>query len=219
MLETSSGGGKIIEDQQDAVRWAIDTGIANPARVAAMGISFGGYSVLAGLTFTPELFACGVDMVGVANLITWMETLPAYWKPQSSLFISRVGDPQSNEGRSLLKKHSPVNYADQICKPLLVGQGANDPRVKQAESDQIVQTMQAKGLPVIYALYPDEGHGFVRPQNNLSFYSIVEAFLADHIGGRCEPIGSDFEGSSVEILTGAEQIPGLRQALIARENT
>jgi dipeptidyl aminopeptidase/acylaminoacyl peptidase len=134
------------------------------------------------------------------------------------LFTERVGDPDSDEGRALLEKHSPINYVDRICKPLLVGQGANDPRVKQAESDQIVQAMQTKGIPVIYALYPDEGHGFVRPQNNLSFYSLVEAFLAEHLGGRCEPIGDDLEGSSIELLAGAEQIPGLREVLVGREN-
>jgi len=211
-------GGKIIQDQQDAVQWAVEAGIADPARLAVLGGSFGGYSVLAGLTFTPELFACGIDLVGIANLVTWMQTLPAYWEPMRGLFNDRVGDPDSDEGRALLEKHSPINYVDRICKPLLVAQGANDPRVRQTESDQIVRAVQARGIPVIYALYPDEGHGFVRPQNNLSFFSMVEVFLAEHIGGRYEPIGSDFKGSSVEILAGVEQIPGLREALVANEN-
>lgn len=210
-------GGKIIEDQQDAVHWAIQAGIADPERVAIMGGSFGGYSTLAGLTFTPNLYACGIDLVGVANLQTWMDNIPPYWRPLWSLFTSRVGDPQSEEGRELLMRHSPINYASQICKPLLVGQGANDPRVKQAESDQIVQAMQANGIPVVYALYPDEGHNLARPQNRQSFYAMVEAFLAKHIGGRHEPIGNDFEGSSVEILTGVEQIPGLREVLAAKK--
>lgn len=207
-------GGKIMEDQQDAVQWAVNAGIADPSRLAVFGISFGGYSALAGLTFTPELFACGVDLVGPANLVTFMQSLPPYWEPMRRLFTERVGDPESEEGRALLEKHSPINYVDRICRPLLVGQGANDPRVKQAESDQIVQAMQTRGIPVTYALYPDEGHGFVRPQNNLSFYSLVEAFLAENLGGRCDPIGSDLEGSSVEILAGAEQIPGLEEALL-----
>ena len=211
-------GGKIMEDQQDAVQWAVNAGIADPSHLAVFGISFGGYSALAGLTFTPELFACGIDLVGPANLVTFMQTLPPYWEPMRRLFTERVGDPESEEGRALLEKHSPINYVDRICKPLLIGQGANDPRVKQAESDQIVQAMEEKGIPVTYALYPDEGHGFVRPQNNLSFYSLVEAFLAEHLGGRCEPIGDDFEGSSVELLSGVEQIPGLREVLVAREN-
>jgi len=203
-------GGKIIEDQVDAVQWAIRTGLADSRRVAVMGGSFGGYSTLAGLTFTPELFACGVDLVGVVNLVTWIESVPAYWKPSLDLLIARVGDPRTEEGRSLLKKHSPLTYVDRICKPLLIAQGANDPRVKQAESDQIVQAMQAKGIPVTYLLYQDEGHGFARPENNLSFYAVTEAFLAKCMGGRVEPIGNDFEGSSIQVLTGVGEIPGLK---------
>ena len=206
-------GGKIIEDQQDAVRWAIDAGIADPARIAIMGGSFGGYSVLAGLTFTPELFACGINMVGVANLITWMETIPPYWEPMRDLLIARVGDPRTETGRAMLKKHSPFHHVDNICKPLLVAQGANDPRVIQAESDQIVEALQSRQVPVTYLLYPDEGHGFVRPQNNQSFYAMVEAFLAQYIGGRCEPVGEAFEGSSAQILCGAELIKGLPEVL------
>lgn len=208
-------GGKIIEDQQDAVEWAIKTGIADPERMAVMGGSFGGYSVLAGLTQTPELFACGVNQVGVVNLETWMETIPEYWKPLLDLLRARVGDPRNEEGRALLKKHSPINYADRICKPLFVAQGANDPRVVTAEPEQIVEAMQDNGVAVTYVLYPDEGHGFMRPQNNRSFYSMVEAFLAKHIGGRYEPIGNDFEGSSAELLVGADLIPGLPETLTA----
>ena len=143
-----------------------------------MGGSFGGYSTLAGLTFTPEVFACGVDIVGPSNLITLLESVPPYWKPMLEMFTTRVGDPRTEEGRALLEKHSPLTYVERICRPLLIGQGANDPRVKQAESDQIVQAMQAKGIPVTYVLYPDEGHGFARPENNLSFNAIAEAFLA-----------------------------------------
>ena len=179
-------------------------------RVAVLGGSFGGYSTLAGLTFHPELFACGVDLVGVANLITWMESIPPYWKPLLSLFISRVGDNRTEEGRSLLNKHSPLTYVDRICKPLLIGQGANDQRVRQAESDQVAQAMQAKNIPVTYLLYPDEGHGFARPENNLSFFAITEGFLAKHIGGRCEPVGKDCDGSSLQVLACAEDIPGLK---------
>ena len=202
-------GGKIIEDQVDAVQWAIQAGLADPKRIAVFGGSFGGFSTLAGLTFHPELFACGVDLVGVANLITWMESIPPYWKPLLSLFISRVGDNRTEEGRALLKRHSPLTYADRICKPLLIGQGANDPRVRQAESDQIAQAMQAKNIPVTYLLYPDEGHGFARPENNLSFMAIAEGFLAKHLGGRCEPVGADCHGSSLQVLASAEDIPGL----------
>jgi dipeptidyl aminopeptidase/acylaminoacyl peptidase len=206
-------GGKIIQDQIDAVEWAIKTGIADPARVAVEGGSFGGYSTLAGLTMFPEAFACGVDLVGPSNLITLLETIPPYWKPQLELFTTRVGDFRTEEGRALLKKHSPLTYVDRICRPLLIGQGANDPRVKQAESDQIVKAMQAKNIPVTYVLYPDEGHGFARPENNMSFNAIAEAFLAKVLGGRHEPVGEDFKGSSLQVLVGAADVPGLPEAL------
>lgn len=205
-------GGKILEDQQDAVQWAIDRGIADPARVAVMGGSFGGYSTLAGLTFFPETFACGVDIVGPSNLITLLETIPPYWQPMLALFTSRVGDPRTEEGRALLRAHSPLTYVDRIVRPLLIAQGANDPRVKQAESDQIVAAMQARGIPVTYVLYPDEGHGFARPENNLSFAALAEAFLARHLGGRAEPIGDDLTGSSLTVPVGAEEVPGLKAA-------
>lgn len=207
-------GGKIIEDQRDAVQWAVESGIADPQRLAVFGISFGGYSALAGLTFTPDLFACGVDLVGPANLVTLMQTLPAYWAPLRSQFNRRVGNPDTKDGRALLEKHSPINYIDRLCKPLLVGQGANDPRVKQAESDRIVEAAQAKGFPVTYALYPDEGHVFVRPQNNMSFYAMAEVFLAEHLGGRCESFDGDFENSSVTMMAGVQHIPGLKEALV-----
>lgn len=206
-------GGKIMEDQQDAVRWAIERGIADPERIAVFGGSFGGYSVLAGLTFYPEVFACGVDIVGPSNLITLLESLPPYWKPTLELFTTRVGDHRTEAGRELLKEHSPLTYADRIQRPLFIIQGANDPRVKQAESDQIVAYMQEKGIPVTYILYPDEGHGFARPENNLSFTAVAEAFLVRCLGGRSEPIGDDFNGSSIQVLTGAEDIAGLSESL------
>jgi dipeptidyl aminopeptidase/acylaminoacyl peptidase len=210
-------GGKVIEDQADAVGWAISRGIADPQRVAILGGSFGGYSTLAGLTRFPELFACGVDLCGPSNIITLVESVPPYWKPMLELFATRVGDHRTEEGRDLLTKHSPLTYVDRICRPLLIGQGANDPRVKQAESDQIVQAMKSRGIPVTYVLYPDEGHGFARPENNLSFYAIAEAFLARCLGGRCEPIGDDFSGSSLQILEGVDEVPGLAEPLEASE--
>ncbi len=206
-------GTQIMQDQIDAVQWAVAAGIADPARVAVMGGSFGGYSTLAGLTMFPETYACGVDLVGPSNLITLLESMPPYWKPMLEMFTTRVGDHRTEEGRALLKKHSPLTYVDRICRPLLIGQGANDPRVKQAESDQIVKAMQAKHIPVTYVLYPDEGHGFARPENNLSFNAIAEAFLAKVVGGRYEPIGEDFKGSSLQVLTGTGDVPGLTDAL------
>jgi len=206
-------GGKIMEDQIDAVQWTIAQGIADPRKVAVMGGSFGGYSTLAGLTLYPEVFACGVDLFGPVNLITLLETIPAYWKPTQEMLLSRVGDYRTEAGRALLTKYSPLTYVDRICRPLLIGQGANDPRVLPAESEQIVSAMQAKNIPVTYVLYPDEGHGFARPENNQSFYAISEAFLAQCLGGRCEQIGSDFYNSSLKVLTGAEWVPGLVEAL------
>jgi dipeptidyl aminopeptidase/acylaminoacyl peptidase len=208
-------GGKILEDQIDAVHWAIKQGIADQARVAILGGSFGGYSTLAGLTFTPDVFACGVDIVGPSNLITLLESMPPYWKAVLEMFTTRVGDHRTADGRALLTKHSPLTYVDRIRRPLLIGQGANDPRVKQAESDQIVRAMQAKGIPVTYVLYPDEGHGFARPENGLSFNAITEVFLATCLGGRFEPIGDDFEGSSLTVPVGAHDVPGLAEALAA----
>ena len=206
-------GRKVHEDQIDAVQWAVAAGLADPERIAVLGGSFGGYSALAGLTFTPEVFACAVDLVGPSSLITLLESMPPYWKPMLELFTKRVGDHRSEQGRALLTEHSPLTYVDRINRPLLIGQGANDPRVKQAESDQIVQAMQAKGIPVTYVLYPDEGHGFARPENNKSFFAIAEAFLSTCLGGRVEPIGDDFTNSSLQVPAGKEQVPGLPEAL------
>jgi dipeptidyl aminopeptidase/acylaminoacyl peptidase len=206
-------GAKMHDDLIDAVDWAVREGIADPNRVAIMGGSYGGYATLAGVTFTPDKFACGVSIVGPSNLVTLLETIPPYWQPQIELFTTRVGDHRNEEGREFLKERSPLTYVDRIKRPLLIGQGANDPRVKQSESDQIVQAMQAKNIPVTYVLYPDEGHGFARPENNLSFFAVTEAFLARVLEERYEPIGSDFQGSSISVPTGANEIPELSEAL------
>jgi dipeptidyl aminopeptidase/acylaminoacyl peptidase len=162
------------------------------------------------LMFSPEKFACGVDIVGPSSLETLLETVPPYWKPMIELFTTRVGDHRTEEGRDFLRKCSPLTYADRICRPLLIGQGANDPRVKQAESGQIVQAMQEKGIAVTYVLYPDEGHGFARPENRMSFNAVAEAFLSGCLGGRYEPIGNDFMGSSITVPVGAELVSGLQ---------
>lgn len=202
-------GRKMHDDLLDAVEWAISEGITERDKVAIFGGSYGGYAALAGLAFTPDVFACGIDIVGPSNLETLLETIPPYWKAFYEQLARRVGDPRTEEGLALLKERSPLNSAGNISKPLLIGQGANDPRVKQAESDQIVEAMKAKGLPVIYVLYPDEGHGWARPENQFSFNAVTEQFLANHLGGRSEPIGDAFEGSSIEILEGKESIDGL----------
>lgn len=192
--------GKAHDDLIDAVNWAVKEGIADPKKVAIMGGSYGGYAALVGLTFTPDVFACGVDIVGPSNLITLFESVPPYWKPALNMLKIRIGgDPDTPEGRAFLESQSPLTYADKIKKPLLIGQGANDPRVKQAESDQIVKVLEEKNIPVTYILYPDEGHGFARPENRLSFFAVTEAFLAKCLGGRVEPVGDAFKGSSILI--------------------
>ncbi|MEG3659788.1 S9 family peptidase [Arenibacter palladensis] len=192
--------GKMHDDLIDAVDWMVEEKIADKENVAIMGASYGGYATLVGLTYTPDVFACGVDIVGPSNLTTLLNTIPPYWKSFRDVFVQHIGDPDTEEGLALLEERSPLNRVDSIIKPLLIGQGANDPRVKQAEADQIVKAMNEKQIPVTYVLYPDEGHGFARPENNLSFFAVSEAFLAQHIGGRYQDIGDDFEGSSIQII-------------------
>ncbi|HMF18202.1 MAG TPA: S9 family peptidase [Gemmataceae bacterium] len=176
--------GKMHTDLIDGVNWLVKQGIADPKKIAIMGGSYGGYATLVGLTFTPDVFACGVDIVGPSNLVTLLNTIPPYWAPVKAMFGKRVGDLATEE--DMLKDRSPFFFADKIKVPLLIGQGANDPRVKQAESDQIVKAMRKAGKPVEYIIYTDEGHGFVRPENRLHFFARAEAFLARHMGGRAE---------------------------------
>lgn len=206
-------GEKMHTDLIDAVDWAVQVGIADAERIAIMGGSYGGYATLVGMTYTPEKFACGVDIVGPSNLVTLLKTIPPYWEPEIALFTTRVGDHRTEEGKAFLTSRSPLTYTHRIRRPLLIGQGANDPRVKQAESDQIVRAMKDKGIPVTYVLYSDEGHGFARPENRLSFNAIAESFLAKHLGGRYEPIGNALKGSSISVPAGADAIPGLAEAL------
>jgi acetyl esterase/lipase len=208
-------GRKMHDDLLDAVAWAVREGVADAKRVAIMGGSYGGYATLAGLTFTPDVFCCGVDIVGPSNLETLLATIPPYWAAFFENLARRVGDPRTEEGRKLLRERSPLHAADRIRRPLLIAQGANDPRVKQAEADQIIAAMRARGLPVTYVLYPEEGHGFAVPENRISFYAIAEAFLAAHLGGRAEPIGSDFNGANFKVPEGAAHVPGLAAALPA----
>lgn len=196
---------KMHDDLLDAVNWAIEEKITTFDQVAIMGGSYGGYATLVGLTFTPDVFACGVDIVGVSNLITLLESIPEYWKPALALIEKQIGgDVTSRQGRTFLASRSPLTYVDRISKPLLIAQGANDPRVKQAESDQIVNAMREKNIPVTYALFSDEGHGFARPENRLAFYAVVEEFLNRCLSGRIEPVGQDFEGSSINVNNGSQ---------------
>ena len=206
-------GGKVQDDLLDAVDWAIEQGIAHPERVASFGGSFGGYSTLWALTNTPEGFACGVAWAAPSNLVTLLESIPPYWEPEIELFATRVGDHRTEEGRALLTQYSPLTYVDQIQRPLLIGQGANDVRARPDQAEQIVEAMQERGIPVTYLLYSDEGHGIDRPENALSLFAVADAFFSECLGGRYEPIGDDFEGSSITVPAGAEEILGLAEAL------
>ncbi|MGK7904001.1 MAG: alpha/beta fold hydrolase [Hormoscilla sp.] len=180
-------GGAMQDDLIDGVNWLVDRGIADKSRIGIMGTSYGGYATLVGLTFTPEVFACGVDIVGPSNLVTMIESFPPYWKSLQAMLVHRVGDWQTEP--EFLKSRSPLFFADRITKPLLIGHGAKDPRVKQAESEQIVEAMRQAGKEVKYILYTDEGHGFARPENRLHFYAIAEEFMAEQLEGRFEPTG------------------------------
>ncbi|GBC77525.1 Dipeptidyl aminopeptidase BIII [bacterium HR08] len=188
--------GKMHTDLIDGKNWAVAQGYADPKRVCIMGGSYGGYATLVGLAFTPQEFACGVDIVGPSNLVTLLRSIPPYWAPIKAVFDKRLGKVETDE--EFLKARSPLFRADQITAPLLIGHGANDPRVKKAESDQIVQTLRARNVPVTYVVYPDEGHGFARPENRLDFFGRAEEFLAKYLGGRVEP-WREVPGSSAQL--------------------
>jgi len=199
---------KMQDDLNDAVEWAVKKGYADPKRVAIMGGSYGGYATLAGLTRDPELFACGVDIVGPSHIATLLKSVPPYWKPMLSMFETRVGALSETE---FLDSISPLTHVENIRRPLLIGQGANDPRVKIHESDQIVSAMKNHQLPVTYVVFPDEGHGFARPVNNMAFQAVTEAFLAKYLGGRAEPVGEDVQKSTAQVRElGGINLPGVK---------
>jgi len=203
-------GGKMNDDIVDQARWLVANGISSKDKIAALGGSYGGYATLAAMTFTPDVFACGVDVVGPANLETFMATIPPYWSLDN--FARQVGDPRTEQGKALLRARSPINKVDQVTKPILIGQGAHDVRVPQAESDRMVEALKKNNVKVTYVLYPDEGHGFMRKENSQSFFAITEVFLGECLGGRSQPIGN-FTGSSIKVPFGAHYIPGLETAL------
>ncbi len=176
--------GKMHNDLVDAVQWAVQQGYADPKKVAIYGGSYGGYAALVGATFTPDLFCCAVDIVGPSNLITLIKSIPPYWSTFLANFQKRVGNPDTEA--DFLKSRSPLFKVDNIKIPMLIAQGANDPRVKQAEAEQIVDAMKKKGIQYEYMLFPDEGHGFAKPENRIKFYTHAEKFLAQHLGGRYE---------------------------------
>jgi len=173
------------DDLVDGKNWVVRQSYADPKQVCIMGWSYGGYATLVGLAFTPDEFACGVDAVGISNLITWLNTDRPLEPFEKAIQKRTWGDVETEQ--EFLKSRSPLFKADQIKAPLLIGHGANDPRVKQAESDQIVEAMRKNKKPVEYIVFPDEGHGFRRPENQLKFYAAAETFLAKYLGGRAEP--------------------------------
>ena len=177
-------GQKMQDDLTWGVKYLVSQGIVDPKRVGIMGGSYGGYATLAGLAFTPDVYACGVSIVGPSNLITLLNSIPPYWESIRKVFHLRMGDPGTPEGLAQLERQSPLNSANKIKAPLLVVQGANDPRVNKHESDQIVVALRDRGFAVEYIVAPDEGHGFARPVNNMAMLAAAEKFLARHLGGR-----------------------------------
>lgn len=172
-------GRAMQDDITDGVRWLVEQGIADPARVAIYGASYGGYATLAGVTFTPDLYACAVDYVGVSNLLTFMETVPPYWKPMLDMMHEMVGDPVADY--DMMVACSPALHADRIKAPLLIAQGANDPRVNKAESDQMVEALRRRGVEVEYMVKDNEGHGFSNQENRYDFYRAMESFFAKYL--------------------------------------
>lgn len=201
------------DDLLDGVQWAIGKGVTAKGRVAIMGLSYGGYSTLVGLSFTPDTFQCGVDLAGPSNLVRQVASMPDWWTWQRPQFVNRVGDPATRQGAADLMRRSPIARVDAISKPLLVTNGANDPRVFPDQSDEIVGALTARGKPVTYAFYPDEGHVYAKDATNISFAAIAEHFLSKCLGGPAEPYGDDLVGSRVELKAGAQFLPGLEAAL------
>ncbi|AJQ51925.1 MAG: prolyl oligopeptidase family serine peptidase [Rickettsia conorii subsp. raoultii] len=199
--------GKMHTDLIDGVNWAIKNNIVDSDKVCIMGGSYGGYATLVGLTMTPDVFACGVDVVGMSNLLTHVQSKAPYMTPLLSIYKTRIGPWDTEEEKEFLRQRSPINFVDNIKKPLFIAQGVHDVRVVQAESEQIVNSMQAKHIPVVYALYKDEGHGFAKPGNRISYYALAEQFLAKILKGRTEHIGDDLKNANL-ILNDKEKISG-----------
>ena len=209
-------GGKMHDDLVDAVEWAVSQGIADPEKVAIYGGSYGGYAALVGATSTPELFCCAVDIVGPSNLITFIQTIPPYWTPLLKLFYQRVGNPETEE--EFLRQRSPLFKVDDIKIPIFIAQGANDPRVKQSESEQIVKAMAEKGIDYEYLLFPDEGHGIAKPESRIAYYAAVEKFLAQYLGGRYEEASGEIQAilDSVRVEAGeGEEVKDEADSIIA----
>ena len=185
---------RMHDDLLDAVAWVIEQGYADPEKIAIYGGSYGGYAALVGATFTPDTFTCAIDVVGPSDLRTLIRSIPPYWAPLVAQFHQRVGNPDTEP--DFLWSRSPLSRVEAIRIPMLIAQGANDPRVKKEESEQIVAAMTERGIPHRYLVFEDEGHGFRKPENNLAFHAAAEEFLAEHLGGRLEPAHAD-EGTAV----------------------
>lgn len=206
-------GAKMQDDITWGVKYLVAQGIADPKRVGILGGSYGGYATLAGVAFTPDVYAAGVDIVGPSNLITLLNAIPPYWESARMVLYERMGDPRTPEGKALLMERSPLNSADKIKTPLLVAQGANDPRVNRREAEQIVVALRDRGFPVEYLLAPDEGHGFARPVNNLALFMESEKFLAEHLGGRYQ------EGGTPEVTARLKEITVDPKSVVVEKKT
>ena len=193
-------GRTMQDDITWGVKYLVEKGISDPKRIGIFGGSYGGYATLAGVAFTPDVYAAAVDLFGPSNLITLLESIPPYWESARKTFNTRMGDPTTPEGKALLKERSPLNSADKIKTPLLIAQGANDPRVNHAESEQIVVALRDRGFPVEYLLIPDEGHGFARPVNNMASVLATEKFFAKYLGGRAQ------EGGTPEVVARLKEV-------------
>jgi len=211
-------GGAMNRDVLEQVRYLIDQKIADPKRIAIFGGSYGGYESLVAMTLTPGVFTCGDAVVGPSNLETFVDpkTLPPDWSADS--LFDLLGDPRTEAGRQLLRERSPLNYAGNTRGDMLIVQGANDVRVPTREAEQVVAAMQQAGVHVTYLLYPDEGHGIIRTENNRSFLAISEVFFGQCLGGRYSPLSQELEGSSVQVPAGADYIRGLKAALESRRS-
>jgi dipeptidyl aminopeptidase/acylaminoacyl peptidase len=193
-------GDKMQDDITWGARYLIQKGIADPKRIGIMGGSYGGYATLAGVAFTPDLYAAAVAYVAPSNLITLLDSIPPYWEPVRVMFYKRMGNPNTPEGKAQLERQSPLNSAAKIKTPLLVVQGANDPRVNKRESDQIVIALRDRKFPVGYIVAPDEGHGFARPVNTMALYAAAEKFLAKYLNARYQ------EGGTPEVMKRLQEI-------------
>lgn len=205
--------GTMHNDLVDAVDWAVEQGVASPDEVALFGLSYGGYSALVALTFTPDRFACAVDIAGPSDLNRLLNAMPEWWTFQRPQFTNRIGDPDKPAGARDLLARSPVSRVDRIKGPLLIGQGTTDPRVLREQSDLMARAMEARGKAVTYVLFPGEGHVFYRQQTDIAFAAVAEQFLSQCLGGRAEPFGSSLEGSRMIVKSGGSRIEGLEEAM------